>query len=253
MNSLPAIVVERAPATENGPSIRRSQRVVTGLLVLVFFAAIMLLPIFFYAFWVLFQAIVRAWHLQSGSSLLGHLLPGGLAALNGWPFDAAFVLSTLAAWSILYLSYDRLSMVGILETRAALRTKAEARLTGPLPPLDSFFVELRPAGFGKSLRNRWRPDIGWLVVRPDAVQFFGDAIVATVPREQIGAARRLGNRLGLAPTWVRIPLREHEELRVLVQDHAVRLSETQEGARRLIRALENIRDERSAAPQPEAA
>lgn len=237
--SLPEIVVERVPANAVTGSARRSQRQATALIFLVFVVAVALLPLLFYTFWVLLEALVRTAHLPRGTSLLGRAFPEGFAGLSGWPFDGAFLLSTLAVWGMLYLAYDRFALYGTPALSAALRSRAALLPGGVLPP-DSFFVEIRPVTEERRLRDRWRPDIGWLVIGPDSLCFLGEETEASVPRACVRRARILGGHLGMTAAWVQLSLdgaTGRDDLRILVRDDASRLSDTRRGAERLLAAL----------------
>ena len=242
---LQGIVVERTPGTDTNAAVRGSQRLTVILIVLVLAGSVAAFPLLFYTFWVVLEAIAKAWHLPHGGSLFGHILPNGFATVKGWPFDGAFFLALLAAWGILFLGYDRVAFFDNNTLRETLRRRAERVRNGSLPPT-SFFVELRPdpaSEGGVRLQNDWKPDIGWLVIEPERLHFVGDALTAVISREaaaKVARATQLeGNALGLAATWVRLPLGadRKSDLRILVRDDATNLSDTTDGARRLADAL----------------
>jgi hypothetical protein len=237
--------VERAPTTEHSGAVRRSQRQTGFLILLVLAAAVLALPLLFYTFWVLLEAVAKTWHIHRGTSIFSHLLPNGLATVKGWPFDGAFFLSTFAAWGVLFLGYDRFALHGNTVLRNVLQRKAEALLERPLPP-QSFFVELRPDAVDRSVADlAWKPDFGWLLVEPDGVRFVGDSVLIDLSRDALTTPGRRpmveGGYLGLAPSWVRLPVAagRRGSLRILVRDEVTYLSDTGDGAARLLATLKS--------------
>jgi hypothetical protein len=214
-------------------------------LVFFFFAIVVaLLPLLFYTFWVVLEAAVRAWDLPHTRGILTGVFRRSLISPGGWPFDVAFVISTLTAWALLYLGYDHLSLFGNSTIKAALFQKATGIYPYTLAENPHFFVEIRPPDdVARIRRDRLMPDIGWLFLTPDALVFSGNDQVATIPRERIREANRSIQaeiaRFGLSASWVRLPYgsRRNEVIQIMVRDNATRHSDTAPGAQRLEKAL----------------
>lgn len=211
---------------------------------LLFALVVVLLPFLFYTYWVFLEAAVRAWHLPTTPGILTGVFRRNLVSPGGWPFDVAFVLSTLTVWGILYLGYDSLSLFGNRAIKAALLQKARGIYPYTLLQSAHYFVEVRPLDDVARVRQgRLMPDVGWLFLTPDALVFAGNEQVATIPRERMREANRSIRtefpRFGLSASYVKLPYgsRRSETVQVMVRDEATRLSDTKPGARGLETAL----------------
>jgi hypothetical protein len=229
--------------------IRSKQRAGSWLVFLFFAFVVASVPLLFYTYWIVLEAAVRAWRLPHTSGILTGIFRRNLISPGGWPFDVAFVISTLNAWAMLYLGYDHLSLFGNQTIKAALLQKAKGIYPYTLPQNPHFFVEIRPADdVARVRRNQLIPDVGWLFLTPDALVFAGNEQVATIPRERIREANRSiraeFSRFGLSASWVRLPYgsRRNETLQIMARDDAKRHSDTGDGARRLEKALNEWAD-----------
>lgn len=243
---LPADRFSITPAQDSRTDrILRAKQKVGSWLVFLFFAVVVaLLPLLFYTYWVTLEAAVRAWHLPTTRGILTAVFRRNLINPGGWPFDVAFLLSTLTAWGMLYLGYDHLSLFGNRAIKAALLQKAKGIYPYTLTENPHFFVEVRPPDdVARVRRDSLMPDVGWLFLTPGALVFSGNEQVATIPREQIQQANRSIraeiSRFSLSASWVRLPYgsRRNEVIQLMARGDATRHSDTAPGARRLEAAL----------------
>jgi hypothetical protein len=245
-SSFPSDQVVIAPAQDSRTEriIRSKQKAASWLVFLFFAVVVATLPLFFYTYWVVLEAAVRVWDLPHTRGILTGVFRRSLMSPGGWPFDVAFLISTLTAWALLYLGYDNLSLFGNRTIKEALLQKAKGIYPYTLDQNPHFFVEVRPPDdVARVRRDRLMPDMGWLFLTPDALVFAGNDQVATIPRERIQEANRSirtdTSRFGLSASWVRLPYgsRHNETIQIMVRDDATRHSETEPGARRLESAL----------------
>jgi hypothetical protein len=224
--------------------LRREQKIGSALVFLFFMVVVALLPLLFYAYWVTLEALVRAYHLPVTRGILTSIFRRNVISPGGWPFDVAFLLSTLTAWAMLYLGYDHLSLFGNRKIKAALLGKAKGIYPYTLADNPHFFVEIRPPDdVARVRRGRLISDVGWIFLTPDALVFSGNEQIATIPRDRILQANKsiqteIG-KFGLSASWVRLPYgsRRDETLQIMGRDTATRHSDTTPDARRLEAAL----------------
>ncbi|MBC8101030.1 MAG: hypothetical protein H7Z41_00400, partial [Cytophagales bacterium] len=236
----PGFTIERPHDAASERAVRSQQRLASTLVLVLFTLVVTLLPLFFYTYWVILEAAVKAWNLPRTAGLLTSLFRRSLISPGGWPFDVAFVLSTLTAWGTLYLGYDRIFLLGSRAVESAILRKARTLRGDTLETYPRFFVEMRPPDeVVRVRRDRLMPDVGWLFLTPEALVFIGNEQVATIPRKQIQEANRSilaeTPRFDLSASWVRLPhgSRRGDTTRLMVRDDAARLSDTEPGARRL--------------------
>jgi hypothetical protein len=235
-----------AQDTQTARVVRSQQKIASWLVTFYFLFVVASLPLLFYTCWIVLEAAVRAWHLPHTPGILTSLLgrSRNMISPGGWPFDVAFLFSTLTAWGMLYLGYDHLSLFGNRRIKTALLRKAKGIYPYTLAENPHFFVEVRPPDdAARTSRDRLTPDVGWLFLTPDALVFAGNEQVVTIPRERILQANRSVTsdiaRYGLSASWVRLPYgsRRTEIIHLMARDDAERHSETGPGARRLAKAL----------------
>lgn len=224
--------------------LRREQKIGSWLVFLFFAVVVALLPLLFYAYWVTLEAMVRAYDLPVTRGILTGVFRRNVISPGGWPFDVAFLLSTLTAWGMLYLGYDHLSLFGNRVIKATLLGKAKGIYPYTLADSPHFFVEVRPPDdVARVRRDHLISDVGWIFLTPDALVFSGNEQIATIPRSRIlntnKSIRIEVARFGLSASWVRLPYgsRRDETLQIMVRDTATRHSDTAPDARRLEAAL----------------
>lgn len=235
----PVVTVERWDTRKGRAFGARYQNLILLLTTSIFAASVPALWLFGYTFWVLLEATSRAFAIPRGSSALAwvvSLIPrsGLLVGTYGWPLDAAFVLGLLLMWSLLYLAFDHVSLIGNRSAQRFLQAKAQADGIN-LEEVTHFFVDLRPL----KRKSRAVGDTGYLLLLPDSLLFLGDLEKVTLPRQSITGAPQIRTQWsGLGPTWVTLLLDETwHGLRFAGRDTANRISGMQSDSEQLHAAL----------------
>ncbi|MDX1932965.1 MAG: hypothetical protein SFU56_10200 [Capsulimonadales bacterium] len=238
------------PAVLSGPPIRvrtvgprpifsgRHQAAIHLMTLLLFIAGGPLVWIFGFTFRTLLGAATLAFGWDRGGSLLAALVRrfGGQtdpATTAGWSLDVAALSALVATWCCLYLALDHLAMIGNRKAQRRFLTRVE------LPDGPRFFVELRASPRETRDAGMPAPDVGFLVLTPDALFFAGERQEVLIPRNRLADEVTLRRSPGdLTGAHVRLRLAgTSAHVWLLARDQAARLSATLQDGRRLRAAL----------------
>ncbi len=166
----PPIVVREAAFAGRERARKAGEYFLTAFLALLsLLAAITFLPLTFATFWMLFSTIARLGEMPYGQD---------------GPFRWAIVTGILAATGIGYLLIEGVARFQMGRTQRHLEENAR-RVHGLPLPQARWFVHLSGKNLEPSLLPARLENSGWLFFYPDRLEFVGERLLVTVPRDQV--------------------------------------------------------------------